>query len=190
MEFTEKVIGNIEKRVAGLLREYQTDVDALYDEHGKVKVSMPIELTSKNGNMQVKVGFKLVTGKIDDSSTGFVRDDQPELPLEKADNKFLCPAGKGKVDTQVCDSCDLRMETIVSAPNEAGERLQQIRSCSVWADLDTKESIDSYLERIDEEEAEKAAEQAAAEAEQRQEAPQTESQPEPEKAKKKGKKAA
>ncbi|MCK9520093.1 MAG: hypothetical protein M0R74_13870 [Dehalococcoidia bacterium] len=166
MEFTEKVIGNIEKRVAGLLREYQTDVDALYDEHGKVKVSMPIELTSKNGNMQVKVGFKLVTGKIDDSSSGFVRDDQPELPLEKADNKFLCPGGKGKIDLSVCDSCELRKSRHVSEPNDAGECLTQYMSCSVWADADYHAFIERMLDW----------EPAA--------------QTEPEQTKKKGKKAA
>jgi len=185
LEITEKVVQDITKRVTVLLREYQSDMDHLYDEEGKVKVSMPIEISSKNNSMLVKVGFRLVTGKIDDSSTGFIRENDPELPFEETpDNKFLCPAGKGTVETAQCDHCELRYELMESEPDEAGEILLQGRSCSVWSDHDTKENIDSYLRRIDREDMEKAETQPEAEA------AKEENKRPPAPAKKKGKKAA
>lgn len=74
----ERTIEDIKRRVEGLLRDYLSSIDRVLDEEGEVKISMPVDIDNKRG-LKVKVGIKFVTDKIDDSSTGYVHEDQPDL---------------------------------------------------------------------------------------------------------------
>lgn len=79
----EKTIEDIKRRSEGLLRMYLSSIDRVVDEDSKISISMPIEIENKNG-IKVKVGIKFVTDKIEDSSTGYVHEEQPELDFNKA----------------------------------------------------------------------------------------------------------
>lgn len=74
----ERTIEDIKRRVEGLMREYLSSIDRVLEEDSEVKISMPVEIDNKRG-LKVKVGIKFVTDKIDDSSTGYVHEDQPDL---------------------------------------------------------------------------------------------------------------
>jgi len=167
----ELTIKDISTRVEGLLRHYQTAINGVFESEGKIKISMPVELSYDRTmkGTKVKVGITFVTDKIDDTSTGYVDEEQGKLDLAPvAENTGTgelkrCPLRPNDlIYASFCNnSCPLRRAVIlvdgVNMPQVAKEvpeefiqdgTMIQYRSCAAWADDDTKQSVDWMLAEI------------------------------------------
>jgi hypothetical protein len=166
----EKTIMDIAKRVEGLLRQYQSPINGVFENEGKIKINMPVELSYDRTmkGTKVKVGIVFVTDKIDDSSTGYVNEEQGMMKLESvapdvgSGELKKCPLRPDDlIYASYCNIfCLLRRETILVngvempfvAENCDGlpdDVMLQFRSCSAWADQDTKANVERMLELCD-----------------------------------------
>jgi len=75
-EQTIKLVGD---RVMGLMREYHSAINRVYDEDGKIKISMGLEIKFEQQKNKVRVGIKFVTDQIDDESVGWADEFQGDL---------------------------------------------------------------------------------------------------------------
>lgn len=75
----EQTIAEVSKRVEGLLREYSSDINKVYDEDSIIKIALPLEIKFDQQKNKIKLGIKFVTDKVEDESIGWAEETQPSL---------------------------------------------------------------------------------------------------------------
>jgi hypothetical protein len=83
-EQTIKLVG---ERVMGLMREYHSAINRVYDEDGKIKISMGVEIKFEQQKNKVRGGIKFVTDQIDDESVGWADELQGDLFKDRYQEK-------------------------------------------------------------------------------------------------------
>lgn len=160
----EKTIESISKKVSGLLRQYHSDINAVYENEGEIKISMPVKIKHEKGANSVVVGISFVTNKIDDTSSGFVEEaqlslfDEPQgrlvkCPLRPDDEEVFASYCNGKCkDRRVAlmiNGADMPHRTAENPRRIPETSMIQYRSCSQWEDDDTRASVEAHLEAYD-----------------------------------------
>lgn len=119
----EQTISEIGRRVMGLIREYSSDINAVFEEDQGIKIAMPLEIKRDSGKNKITIGIKFVTSKIEDTSIGWTDEQASLFDVPKR----ACPMTRKDADEKVCESmCKQRFgeATVCNCPSWCDEDIR------------------------------------------------------------------
>lgn len=145
MEIDNKTLEKGGEMLGLLMQSYRTKINQAFlkqDDKFKIGLGLTISpgLTVDSVKLEAEINF--VSERIKDTFTQSV-DIGPTLFDQESTVK--CPVRGIPVLESVCGDCKDRQELIISEPNDAGERLNQFRSCSAWSNYDHHKWIEKQI---------------------------------------------
>ncbi|MEN6360035.1 MAG: hypothetical protein ABFD59_08265 [Smithella sp.] len=129
------------------MREHLTDINGVFEDEKEIKIAMPVKLKMDQGRIKIEVGCSFVLAKLDDTSTGWVDEQQLDLPLSGPSKQCPLNPGESRLVSFCQGSCKLRRMDIYPEPSSAEPEVPfvQFRSCAAWADQHMQEFIENLI---------------------------------------------